>query len=317
MEFISEKSGERLDKFLTSRLVKFSRSKVQRLIKDGLVKVNGSAAAKTGVFLKVGDEINVPEDSISDEELKIEPEPDIPLDIVYEDKDILVINKQSGLLVHPTLNQKKHTLVNALVARYPKIIGVGENILRPGIVHRLDKETSGLMAVAKNQKAFDFLKSQFLKREVKKTYFALVEGILKDKSGDIKYQIRPSRINRLKKVAIKKRNISGKKSVREAETHYELEKIFQSGFSLVSVMPKTGRTHQIRVHLAAIGHPVVGDIMYGAKQKIAQFTGTQAQRQMLHAYKLEFKAPNGKKLVLESEMPSDMKDLLKGLENRE
>lgn len=317
MEFISEGSGERLDKFLTSRLVKLSRSKIQRLIKDGSVKVNGSSVAKTGVFLRAGDEVHIPDAGVSDEELRVEPEPDIPLDIIYEDRDILVINKQPGLLVHPTPSQKTHTLANALVARYPKIIGVGENPLRPGIVHRLDKETSGLIVAAKNQKAFEFLKNQFSKREVKKTYIALVEGILKDKSGDIKYQIRPSRINRLKKVAIKKRNVSGKKSVREAETHYEVEKTFKNGFSLVSVMPKTGRTHQIRVHLAAIGHPVVGDRVYGAKQGITQFAEVQAQRQMLHAYKIEFTAPSGKKLILKSEMPVDMKDLIDGVENRE
>jgi len=306
MEFIPEKSGERLDKFLTSRLVKFSRSKIQRLIKDGSIKINGTVPAKTGIFLKAGDTVDVAEEKLNEEEFRVEPEKDIPLDIIYEDKDIVVINKQPDLMVHPTLSKRTHTLANALVARYPKIIGVGESPFRPGIVHRIDKDTSGLIIVAKNQKAFMFVKNQFINHTVKKTYLALVEGTPKEKEMTISFRIRPSRTNRFKKVAIMKvGTVSGKKSVRTAETFYKVKERLGK-FSLIEAFPKTGRTHQIRVHFAAIGCPIAGDEMYGAKSKIAK-------RQMLHAEAIEFIAPNGKKLSLKAEIPEDMGGVLKEL----
>ena len=224
MEFISEKSGERLDKFLASHLSKFSRTRFQEFIKAGDVKVNGKVILKSGFSLKTGDKVFISEEKyeVDEKEFIIDPDPGISLDIVYEDKDILVLNKQPGLIVHPTVNYRHHTLANALVARYPKIIGVGESTLRPGIVHRLDKDTSGLMVIAKNQKAFMFLKNQFVGRTISKTYVALVEGIPEKKEGTIQFQIRPSTSNRLKKVAVKKLDKSGKKSVRAAETNYRV-----------------------------------------------------------------------------------------------
>ena len=263
MEFISEKSGDRLDKFLAGHLEKFSRTRLQEFIKSGDVLVNGKVILKSGFSLKKGDSIFIPEEKYAVDEKKfiVEPEPGIPLDIVFEDKDIVVINKQPGLIVHPTPNQQRHTLANALVAHYPKIIGIGESPLRPGIVHRLDKDTSGLMVIAKNQKAFLFLKNQFVGRTISKTYIALVEGIPDKKQGVIRFQIRPSASNRLKKVAVKKLDKSGKKSVRTAETDYMVREAIGGGYSLIEAMPKTGRTHQIRVHLSAIGHPAVGDSM--------------------------------------------------------
>jgi len=299
MEFVVEKN-ERLDKFLAEHHKKFSRTQWQRFIKDGAIKVNDHLAVKPGTALKKGDRITIIEEKLSagEKEFKIEPEPDTPLKIAYEDKDIAVIDKPAGLLTHPTLSQRRHTLVNALVHRYPNIVGVGENPLRPGIVHRLDKDTSGLLVVAKNQNAFMFLKEQFMKRGVIKKYLALVEGIPKEKGGIIKYQIRPSKKNRLRKVAVLKEDISGKKSVRAAETSYKVIKQVGETFSLVEAMPKTGRTHQIRVHLAAIGHPVVGDKLYGAKSGLAK-------RQLLHAAYLSFTAPSGKKIALESDLPND------------
>jgi 23S rRNA pseudouridine1911/1915/1917 synthase len=289
----------------------FSRTRIQRLIQDGFVTVNGVRAGKTGLQLKKGDRVAVSEEKMlsQQKEFAIEPEPDIPLEIVYEDRDVLVLNKQPGLLVHPTQIQRRHTLVNALVARYPDIISVGENLLRPGIVHRLDKETSGLMAIAKNQNAFLFLKNQFLGRTIQKTYLAIVEGVPKEKEGVIRFQIRPSKSNRLKKVAVKKLDTSGKRSVRTAETRYKVKETIGDAFALVEAMPKTGRTHQIRVHLSAIGHPVVGDRLYHAKKKIAK-------RQMLHAYKLELTLPSGKHASFEAEMPEDMRSLIESLQKK-
>lgn len=314
MEFSVEKPERRLDKFLAERL-KFSRSKAQRLIQNGGIKVNGHFVIKPAFKLRGGDRLVILEEKIISphKEFIIEPDADIKLDIVYEDNDILVINKPAGLLVHPTISQPHHTLVNALVARYPGITKVGDpstnsgqvNPLRPGIVHRLDKDTSGLLIVAKNQKAFLFLKEQFLKRGVTKKYLALVEGVPKEKEGIIEYAIRPARYNRLKKVAVRSESAMVKKSVRAAKTFYKVRKTFDNKFSLLEVSPLTGRTHQIRVHLAAIGYPVVGDRLYGSKTKI--------KRQFLHAYYLKFTAPSGTPLALEIELPEDLQKVIANL----
>ncbi len=326
MEFAVEVSGERLDKFLASHMDGISRTRVQRFIQDGSVSVNGVRADKSKLLLKAGDRISISEKDLilPDKDFKIEPDSEIPLEIVYEDKDILVINKQSGLLIHPTINQRRHTLVNALVARYPNIIGVGEssihstssggasgqvNPLRPGIVHRLDKDTSGLMVIAKNQDSFLFLKEQFSNRTIQKTYLALVEGVPQEKEGVIRFQIRPSKMNRLKKVAVKNLDTSGKRSVRTAETRYKVKEFYGDKFSLIEVMPKTGRTHQIRVHLSAIGCPVVGDHLYRAKKGLAK-------RQMLHAYKLELILPNGKSASFEVPMPKDMQEVISSFQKK-
>ena len=314
MEFIVEKSGERLDRFLTSRLKRFSRSRFQKFIKLGSIKVDGKVILKPSQELKTGGKVEISDEDIllAGKEFAVEPEPDIPLDIVYEDKDIVVINKQPDLMIHPTLSKKKHTLANALVARYPEIIGVGESPFRPGIVHRIDKDTSGLVIVAKNQEAFLFIKNQFLNHTVKKTYLALVEGTPRNEEGIINFQIRSSKTNRFKKVAITKVGTVFKtRSVRSAETSYKIKERFGI-FSLIEAFPRTGRTHQIRVHFAAIGHPVAGDSMYGAKQKMVRRArhperGRRiAKRQMLHAKSLEFVLPGGKRLFLEAPIPEDM-----------
>lgn len=316
MEFLVEASEERLDKFLTAKLEKFSRTRFQKLIKDGAVKVNGIVVEKPGFRLKTGDKITI-EDSeflLPDKEFVVEPDPNIPLEIIYEDKDIVVINKQAGLVVHPTPRQHRHTLANALVAKYPSIASVGESTLRPGIVHRLDKDTSGLMAIAKNQNAFMFLKQQFLEHTVTKIYLALVEGMPAEKKGVITFQIRPSVLNRLKKIAVRHLDTSGRKSIRSAETHYKIKNKIGDNFALLEVTPKTGRTHQIRVHLNAIGHAVLGDTMYHAKNpKDYGALKELMKRQMLHAYRLKLTAPSGKKLELEAPMPADMTALIKAL----
>ncbi|MDE2001327.1 MAG: RluA family pseudouridine synthase [Patescibacteria group bacterium] len=309
MEFTLETSGERLDKFLAAHVENISRTHGQQLIREGAVRVDGKPVTKPGFLLRKGSVVTVEDEKISDGEFSVEPESAIPLAVVYEDKDIVVLNKQPGLIVHPTANQHHHTLANALLARYPEIAGVGDDPLRPGIVHRLDKDTSGLIIVAKNQPAFSFLKNQFLGHTVRKTYLALVEGVPKEKEGTITFQIRPSTVNRLRKVAVLRPMRHPGKSVRAAETQYRVKEKVGKHFSLVEAMPKTGRTHQIRVHLSAIGNPVVGDFMYRAKQKIAD-------RQMLHAYRLQFTAPNGQRLKLEAPVPDDMKSLMGALSQK-
>ncbi len=310
MQFDVEQQECRLDKYLASKLPKISRTKLQRLIRNGAVKVNGVFVIKPAATLRPHDRIILLEEKVisPDEEFKIDPEPEILLEIIYEDKDILVVNKQAGLLVHPTLTQRKHTLANALVARYPELATVGESPLRPGIVHRLDQNTSGLIIVAKNQIAFEFIKNQFLKREVTKKYMALVEGIPDKLEGVIEYDLRPSKHNRLKKVAIQKFEVT-KKSRRTAKTFYKVIQTFTDQFALLEVSPQTGRTHQIRVHLSAIHHPVVGDGMYGSRSKIAK-------RQMLPAAKLEFVAPSGGKLNLEAPLPEDFKKALEKISKK-
>lgn len=316
MEFFAETS-ERLDKLLAARVKKFSRAEWQRFIKGGAVQVNGRVVIKTGITLRAHDRLTIAEEKTVGrrEAFHIEPEPDIPLSIIYEDADILIIDKPAGLLVHPTFTQRRHTLANALVARYPDIVAVGENPLRPGIVHRLDKDTSGLLVVAKNQAAFMFVKEQFLKREVEKKYLALSEGIPKEREGTISYDIRPSTSNRLKKVAITKTGrgepfdkLRVKKSRRAAETHYAVKEMFGEKFALIDVQPKTGRTHQIRVHLAAIGCPIVGDTLCGGKYETALALGLA--RQFLHASYLKLTTPSGKTIAFEVGLPEDLREAL-------
>ncbi len=308
MEFIVDHGKQRLDKFLAVHLPNFSRTQLQRCIKDGSVTVNGQIIHKTSTTLKMSDCINIAEDKILNRKpLSVpSPEADIPLDIVYEDADVFVINKPAGLLTHPTLKQPNHTLVNAILARNPKIIDVGENVFRPGIVHRLDKDTSGLIIIAKTNDAFTFLKKQFLEHRVQKTYIALVEGVPKEREGTITLDIRSSKRNFLKKVAIKQGS-SLSHSVRAAETYYKVQKVFDSRFALLEVQPRTGRTHQIRAHLKSFGTPVAGDRFYGART-------VGLKRQFLHSTRIEFVLPSGKPIVLESPLPNDLQKFLKTLD---
>ncbi|MBI4215650.1 MAG: RluA family pseudouridine synthase, partial [Parcubacteria group bacterium] len=185
MEFIVEQSGQRIDRFLADKAPSISRSQWQKNIKGGAIRINGHYVIQPGFKLRADDRVVVLEEKIlgKDGEFVIVPQGEIPLGIIYEDDDLVVVNKPAGLLTHPTLSHRKNTLVNALIARYPQMVEVGENPLRPGIVHRLDKDTSGLLAAAKNQKAFLYLKEQFLKRTVEKKYLALVEGVPKESEG--------------------------------------------------------------------------------------------------------------------------------------
>ncbi|MDE2019780.1 MAG: RluA family pseudouridine synthase [Patescibacteria group bacterium] len=236
--------------------------------------------------------------------------------IVYEDRNFLAINKPAGLVVHgyrvsgigsngeTRMAKPEHTLVDWLIERYPGITTVGDDPAeRPGIVHRLDKATSGIMLVAKNQKTFEYLKSLFQKREVRKTYLALVRGVPKTKSGIIDAPIGIRN-------GTTKRSVRSAKMAKEAITEWKvlksgsrkLENGMNSAVSLLEIRPKTGRTHQIRVHLASIGHPVIGDKLYGGKLD-ASAAGFYSPRLMLHALSVEFTAPDGKRMKLEAEIP--------------
>lgn len=237
------------------------------------------------------------------------------LAIVYEDQDLLAINKPSGLLTHPANRKdKSESVVGWIIEKYPEIAEVqdqyGKSLgqwtdLRPGIIHRLDKETSGLLLIAKNQEAFDYLKTQFQERKVKKTYLALVHGRLKEKSGIINLP--------LGKLGTKQTTqIHGKKELAEksATTNYEVLNYFALDalrFTLLEVAPQTGRTHQIRVHLNALGHPVVCDPLYGGKMKLCP---PELGRLFLHAQKLEFTTPSGQSLILEADPPPELTDFL-------
>lgn len=302
---------ERLDVFLTRALPgAYSRHRVKKGIEEGVVMVNGSLVVKSAHRVKPGDVVHVDEAKFPPllKELRAAPDPSVLIDIVYEDRDVLVVNKPAGLLTHPTPAHMTGTLVSGLLARSPALEGVGEHPLRPGIVHRLDKNTSGLLVVAKTNKAFQFMKHQFMNRAIKKTYLALVEGVPSKKEGIITYAIRPSATNRAKRVVVRSpaspspfRKKSWAKSVRAAETAYRVRETY-GHYALLEVMPKTGRTHQVRVHLAALGHPVVGDMLYGSK--------TEAPRQLLHAARVEFMKPDGRPLSLEIPLPDDFKSFL-------
>ncbi len=231
------------------------------------------------------------------------------LKVLFEDKDVLVIDKPSGLMVHGDGRSKEKTLADILVRDYPKMKNVGEpwkgekekQILRPGIVHRLDKETSGVLIIAKNQKSFEFLKTQFAGRNVKKIYRAVISGFMREDRGTISAPIGRS------KGDFRKRIVGGRGELREAVTMWRVLKRFTKGakkYSYLEIFPKTGRTHQIRVHMKYTGHPVVGDDLYGSLKESKGF-----DRLMLHALSLELALPSGKKLKIESLLPLEFKEL--------
>lgn len=231
--------------------------------------------------------------------------------VIYEDKNFLAIDKPAGLLVHPTANSKEKTLVDWLLKRYPEVKKVGDLPAgrqvqaRPGIVHRLDRDTSGIILIARNQKSFEYLKNLFQIRAIKKTYRALVYGRVMLKKGIIEKEIKI-------KSGTTKRTVFRGRSEKAAVTEYKVLKHFDN-FSWLEVQPLTGRTHQIRVHLASIGHPVVGDKLYGHK-KPKGIRLLNIDRQMLHAYSLEFSPSPGKRLKLAANLPEDIKSALQHLQ---
>jgi 23S rRNA pseudouridine1911/1915/1917 synthase len=318
---VPDDAGQRLDQYLVSKLPEISRSRIQQLIETGSVLVEGSSA-RASLRLKGGEEIT----------LTGPPQPpplralaeQIPLDIIYEDSDIAVINKPAGMMVHAGAGatedaRNRGTLVNALLHHFGTLSEVGGE-LRPGIVHRLDRATSGLMVVAKNDEAHRKLAKQFSSRQVHKTYLALVQGWPKQERGTIRTSISRDSQRRI-------RMTTGRPGGREAVTHYrvmrKLDTVYGK-FALLEVKIETGRTHQIRVHLASIHHPVVGDTLYGAAGELKSESGKvrgagqprvlALDRNFLHSAALELQHPrSGEPLRLDVPLPNELQSFLSEL----
>jgi 23S rRNA pseudouridine1911/1915/1917 synthase len=312
MKFIEQESYEverewhskRLDACLAKTQPAHSRARWQELVKEGLVQLNGETVARSNQKVLKGQIISwkIPEPT------SVEPQPeDIPLHILYEDSDIIVINKQPGLVVHPAPGNETGTLVNALLHHCTDLQGIGGE-LRPGIVHRLDKDTSGVMVIAKNEIAMNGLMNQFKDRETYKEYLALIWGCPRKPTGTIHTNIARSETNR-QKMAVYELEDRGKHAI----THYQIEERFEF-CSLVRCAIETGRTHQIRVHLTHHKHPIVGDKVYGRPRAIK--LPLPFERQMLHAAKLQFEHPTtGETLIFEAPLFDDMNTLLEALRN--
>jgi 23S rRNA pseudouridine1911/1915/1917 synthase len=330
IEVPAEAAGQRLDQFIATQLEGVSRSRVQMLMDQGNVLVDGERE-KASLKLRGGEQIV----------LTGEPHPaplkataeDIPLDVVYEDADLAVVNKPAGMMVHAGAGQSEDirsrgTLVNALLYRFKALSSTGGD-LRPGIVHRLDKDTSGLIVVAKNDRAHAALGEMFSSRQMKKTYTALVQGALERERGTINASVGRDPLRRTRMTAQPNEN------ARTAVSHYEVVRRLATRFgkfTLVRVRIETGRTHQIRVHMASIGHPVVGDTLYGGAGQLTDQVAAQAAqsraarrksepevlrlgRNFLHAAKLEFAHPvTGKLLQLEAPLPEELGKFLERLE---
>jgi 23S rRNA pseudouridine1911/1915/1917 synthase len=284
--------GKRLDHFLQEQLREYSRSRIQSWIKEGRVQVNG-AAAKASLQLRGGEQVEVSPADLPP--LKATPE-DLPVEILYEDAAVIAVNKPAGLTVHAGAGQHDGTLVNRLVHHFQGLSQVGGDE-RPGIVHRLDKDTSGVLLVARTDAAHRALAAQFAARTVQKTYLALVNGRVNADSGRI---VKPIARDPVRRTRMTARLATG----REAITEYQVRQRWEK-FTLLEVRIKTGRTHQIRVHLASLGHPVAGDRLYGAPA---------AQRLFLHAWRIGFTSPaTGQTVTVEAALPAELEAWLAGL----
>jgi 23S rRNA pseudouridine1911/1915/1917 synthase len=308
----SSDSGERLDRFLAAQCPELSRTRVQELIEAGLVKVNGSAARKGSVRLRGGEKIVI---EISERPAVAAKPEAIPLDVLYEDEDVIAINKPAGMTVHAGAGNPSGTLVNALLGRGLEL-STGGDPLRPGIVHRLDKETSGIILVAKNDAAHAKLGEAFQQRAVKKTYVALVQGILKEKTGTIELAIGRDPIHRTR-MATPRKSWRGAAipNPRQARTDWRVLANVDSA-TLVEVQLHTGRTHQVRVHFSALKHPVVGDTLYGAAAnlRIGKVALPKLARNFLHAARLGFAQPRtGAWLEVRAPLPGELRDFLEEL----
>lgn len=308
-----EDAGRRLDRFLAAQLPEISRARVQELVAQGKVLVNGEPARPslrlrgTETIEIIGEVARRPLRAIAE---------DIPLEVIYEDYDLAVINKPAGMMVHAGAGatddaRNRGTLVNALLHRFGAL-SASSGEARPGIVHRLDKQTSGLMIVAKNDSAHGKLANQFSARRIKKTYTALVHGTLKSHRGTIAMPIKRDAVRRT-------RMTTRRSGGREAVTHYEGLRRFESNygnFTLLKIQIETGRTHQIRVHMASIGHPVVGDSVYGAPREVKSESAPpiDLKRNFLHAAELEFVHPStGSHLKFSSPLPPELEQFLHAL----
>lgn len=290
-----EEKGERLDTFLAQSIENITRSRVKNSIEKGLVKVNNNEQKKSGYTLKEGDVVEIMFEEATSLSAVAQ---DLPIDIIYQDEDFLVINKAQGMVTHPATGSPDGTLVNALLYHVKDLSGIN-GVLRPGIVHRLDKDTSGLIMVAKNDSAHLSLSKQIAEKSAKRYYIALVDGNIKEDSGIVEQPIARHRIDR-KKMAIDKEG-------RYAKTSFKVLERFQK-YTLVEYELFTGRTHQIRVHSSFIHHPVVGDSVYGGSNKFG------LAGQLLHAFKLVLAHPRtGEIMTFEAKIPDYFETVLNKL----
>lgn len=305
MNFIVDKDNvsKRLDIYLSENIKDVTRSYIKTLIDDNKVLVNNKSQ-KSGYKIKLNDSIDVTLEEKKNEDIVAQ---DIPLEILYEDDDIIIVNKPKGMVVHPANGNYTGTMVNSLMHSHQGKLSSINGVIRPGIVHRIDKDTSGILVVAKNDNAHKKLAAQFKVHSIKRKYIALVKGIIKEDSLTIDMPIGRS-IKDRKKMAVTNKNS------RSAVTHIAiLKRFYSSNVTLVEAQLETGRTHQIRVHMAYIHHPLVGDEIYGKKDNKFKVQG-----QMLHAKYLGFVHPStGKFVEFEKDVPEYFKEILKSLENKE
>ena len=295
-------AGERLDAWLAQRDPDRSRTAFQKLIKEGGVLVNGKPA-KAHLVVKDGDVVELESAAKKKASAKVVDVPDVR--VVDETPDVLVIEKPSGLLVHPAPSQKTSTLVDFLLKRDPKIKAVGDSKERPGIVHRLDREASGLMVVARTKKAFAHLKKEFQEHRIEKEYLALVYGkVAKD------FDVIETAIGRKKGRGRMSARSKAQEGDKDAVSHYDVLERFPQA-TLVKVRTETGRMHQVRVHMKSIGHPLVGDALYGTPKQ--ETTSLRGVRLFLHAATLGFTGPDGVRRTYRSELPPDLKSVLDAL----
>ena len=300
-------AGSRLDKFLADFDVSRSRAAWQRLIKEEKILINGKMA-KANYILKENDGLEVlPEDVTAEKAPALIPD----IDIIYEDADVIVIDKPIGVVAQKAATSDAPAVTAFLEKHFPAIRQVGENEQRSGIVHRLDKDTSGIMIAAKNQESFELLKNKFKQREVQKFYTALVYGKVEPAAGEINFAIGRNPKLPCQQTVIRDPENSSIKS-REARTLYKTLKTYED-YSLLSVELKTGRMHQIRVHMKAIGHPVAGDAKYAGASLLRKTP--ELRRQFLHASELKITLPSGENRVFKSELPADLSHFLKNLDS--
>lgn len=301
----AKEKGSRLDIFVSKQDTKLSRAYAQKLIEQGRIKVN-DRPSRSSYRLKLDDKVTI--EVPPPEKYEVRPE-NLPLDIVYEDDDLLVVNKPRGMVTHPAPGHYTGTLVNALLYHIKGLAAVG-GVERPGIVHRLDKDTSGLLLVAKTDLAHRSLSKQIKDRQVKRSYVALVHGVVKQDEGFVQEKIGRHPVHR-KKMAVTGRG-------REALTFYKVKQRFKD-HTLVELQLKTGRTHQIRVHMSHIGHPLVGDTTYGKKgpapsPELVEGSRGEVEGQLLHAQTIGFKHPRtGKYLEFSAPMPDEMTEAIRTL----
>ena len=299
-KFELRESGQRLDKTLAELLPDISRAQIQRLIAEGLVSLDGKSTARAGLKLKGGEValVRVPPPTPT----QVAPEP-IPLCVIYEDEDVIVVDKPAGMVVHPSAGHPSGTLVNAILAYNPDIEGVGGET-RPGIVHRLDKDTSGIIMVAKNDRIHRFVQEQFKARTVAKSYLALVIGSPPTPTGRVEAYIGRDMRQR-QRMAV----FDGERGrAREAISEYLTIESFE-GFTLLDVKPLTGRTHQVRVHMSFLGCPIVGDRLYGRRCVLSR----KLRRHFLHAQRLSIIFPDGRRRMFSSDTPLELETVLREL----